>query len=153
MPPGQWSLTDPSSILQGSSSVGIYPSARLSLLHQTKTKLDGSNIVDLISLWTENTGALLPPEQSRACRDPTMNWRRWEISSRCSRGGLNVAFKFILCAVLRMAGLCFESNTPGLSLAFSQLPVREEGGEKEKKKEKKREFFCGIAGTVKGSSD
>jgi len=57
-----------------------------------------------------------------------MNWRGWEITSRCSLGGLNVAFKFILCTVLRMAGLCFESNTPGLSLAFSQLPVQEEGG-------------------------
>jgi len=77
-----------------------------------------------------------------------MNWRGWEIISRCSLGGLNVAFKFILCMVLRMAGLCFESNTPGLSLAFSQLPVQEEGEGK-----KKREFFCGIAETVKGSSD
>lgn len=39
-----------------------------------------------------------------------------------------------------MAGLCFESNTPGLSLAFSQLPVQEGGGgggEKKKKKRKK----------------
>lgn len=51
---------------------------------------------------------------------------------------------------LRMAGLCFESNTPGLSLAFSQLPVQEEGGGEKKKKS---EFFCGIAETVKGSSD
>lgn len=35
-----------------------------------------------------------------------------------------------------MAGLCFESNTPGLSLAFSQLPVQEGGGGEKKKKKK-----------------
>jgi len=51
-----------------------------------------------------------------------------------------------------MAGLCFESKTPGLSLAFSQLPVQDDG-EGRGWVGGKREFFCGLAGTVKGSSD
>lgn len=71
---------------------------------------------------------MLPPEYRGACADPTVNRRRGEICSRCSLGALNVAFKLVLCGVLRMAGLCSEPNTPGLSLAFSQLPVQEEEG-------------------------